>query len=63
MTNTTMKTDPKSFDFDKWQKCMTEVLDQTPDLLLTESDKQGEPVLRAEIADYLFRSRGVVCKQ
>ena len=63
MTNTTMRTDPKSFDFDKWQKCMTEVLDQTPDLLLTESDRQGEPVLRAEIADYLYRSRGVVCKQ
>ncbi len=58
-----MKTDPKSFDFDKWQKCMDEVLDETPDLLLTESDRQGEPVLRAEIADYLFRSRGVVCKQ
>ena len=58
-----MKTDLKSFDFDKWEKCMTEVLDETPDLLLTESDKKGEPVLRAEIADYLYRSRGVVCGQ
>ena len=58
-----MMTDPASFDFEKWEKCMTEVLDQTPELLLTESDKQGEPALRAEIADYLYRSRGVVCNQ
>lgn len=62
-TEMIMKTDLKSFDFEKWQKCMTEVLSQTPDLLLTESDKQGEPVLRAEIADYLYRSRGVICNQ
>jgi len=42
---------------------MQEVLNETPDLLLTESDRQGEPVLRAEIADYLHRTRGVVCSQ
>ena len=58
-----MRTDPASFDFEKWEQCMTEVLNETPELLLTESDKQGEPVLRAEIADYLYRSRGVVCSQ
>ena len=59
--NTTMKTDPASFDFAKWEKCMTEVLNETPDLLLTEGDKQGEPQLRAEIAKYLHDERGVVC--
>jgi len=42
---------------------MQEVLNETPNLLLTESDRQGEPVLRAEIADYLHRTRGVVCSQ
>ncbi len=60
---TNMKTDSASFDFDKWEACMREVLNETPDLLLTESDRQGEPVLRAEIADYLYRTRGVVCSQ
>ncbi len=54
-------TDPASFDFEKWEHCMTQVLRETPQQLLTESDRQGEPVLRAEIADYLYRSRGVVC--
>ena len=58
-----MKTDSASFDFNKWEACMQEVLNETPDLLLTESDRQGEPVLRAEIADYLHRTRGVVCSQ
>ena len=58
-----MMTDPESFDFEKWEKCMTQVLHEMPQELLTESDKQGEPVLRAEIADYLYRSRGVVCNQ
>ena len=55
-----MLTDPESFDFGKWEQCIREVLDQTPELLLTEGDRQGEPVLRAEIADYLHRVRGVV---
>lgn len=58
-----MLTDPESFDFGKWEQCMKEVLDQTPELLLTEGDRQGEPVLRAEIADYLYHVRGVVCNQ
>ena len=58
-----MLTDPESFDFEKWELCMREVLDQTPDLLLTESDRQGEQVLRAEIAEYLYHARGVVCNE
>ncbi len=56
-----MKTDPATFDFDKWNECMTEVLKESPDLLLTEGDRQGEPALRAVIATYLYDSRGVVC--
>ncbi len=56
-------TDPASFDFAKWKKCMTEVLTETPDLLLTESDRQGEPALREEVARYLYQSRGVICTQ
>lgn len=59
----TMRTDPASFDFATWEKCMNEVLEQSPDLLLTESDRQGEPALREEIAKYLYRSRSVVCTQ
>ena len=47
-----MRTDPASFDFDKWNQCMTEVLSGSPDLLLTEADRQGEPELRAEIKRY-----------
>ena len=53
--------DPASFDFVKWKKCMTAVLNETPELLLTEGDRQGEPVLRKEIAGYIYKSRGVLC--
>lgn len=55
--------DPASFDFVKWKKCMASVLNETPELLLSEGDRQGEPSLREEIAEYLFRSRGVICNQ
>ena len=55
--------DPDSFDFVKWKKCMTSVLNETPELLLTEGDRQGEPALREEISGYLYKSRGVVCTQ
>ena len=60
---TTMRTDPESFDFAKWTECMTKVLNETPKLLLSEGDRQGEPALREEIARYLYQSRGVVCTQ
>ena len=53
--------DPASFDFIKWKKCMASVLNETPEMLLSEADRQGEPELRKEIASYLYRSRGVVC--
>lgn len=56
-----MMYDPESFDFVKWKKCMASVLNDTPELLLSEGDRQGEPALRTEIASYLYKSRGVVC--
>ena len=55
--------DPESFDFVKWKKCMAGVLNETPELLLTEADRQGEPELREEIAGYIYKSRGVICTQ
>ena len=55
--------DPESFDFVKWKKCMSAVLNETPELLLSEADRQGEPALRKEIAGYLYKARGVVCSQ
>lgn len=54
--------DPASFDFVKWKKCMAAVLNETPERLLSEADRQGEPELRSEIASYLYKSRGVVCE-
>ena len=55
--------DPDSFDFVKWKKCMAGVLNEMPELLLTEADRQGEPELRKEIAAYIYKSRGVICTQ
>ncbi len=55
--------DPESFDFIKWKKCMAAVLNETPELLLTEADRQGEPELREQIAAYIYKSRGVICTQ
>ena len=60
---TNAMTDPASFDFAKWGECIADVLSETPDLLLTVSDRQGEPALREEVARYLYDSRGVVCGQ
>ena len=55
------KYDLSSFDFVKWKKCMAKVLTEHPDLLLSESDPQGERVLRHEISRYVYTSRGVRC--
>ncbi len=51
--------DLSSFDFVKWKKCMARVLNDHPELLLWESDPQGEGVLRQQISRYLYSSRGV----
>lgn len=55
------KYDPACFDFNKWKKCMNKILTEYPSVLFFESDPQGEAVLRAQIAKYLYLSRGVSC--
>ena len=55
------KYDLESFDFVKWKKCVSRVLNEYPGLLLSEGDRQGERILRAEISRYVYRSRGVDC--
>lgn len=55
--------DPETFDFVKWKRCMANVLNDSPDQLLTGADRQGEPALREEIAKYLYQARGVICTQ
>lgn len=47
------------FDFTKWKKCAARVFNEYSQLLLFESDPQGEPALRYEISKYIYRSRGV----
>ncbi len=54
------KYDLSCFDFNKWKKCASKVLNQYSHLLLFESDPQGEPALRFEISKYVYRSRGVM---
>ena len=51
--------DPSCFDFVKWKKCSARVFNEYSDLLLFESDPQGEAALRYEISKYLYSSRGV----
>ncbi|WP_312094170.1 MocR-like pyridoxine biosynthesis transcription factor PdxR [Aminipila sp.] len=53
--------DLSCFDFNKWKKCMNKVLTEYPQLLMFESDPQGELALRYEISKYIYRSRGVIC--
>lgn len=52
-------TDPSCFDFVKWKKCAAKVFNECSELLLFESDPQGEEALRFEISKYLYTSRGV----
>ena len=51
--------DRSSFDFQKWKKCTSRVLNEYSHLLLFESDVQGEEALRYEISRYVYSSRGV----
>ena len=51
--------DPSCFDFVKWKKCASMVFNDYSNLLLYESDPQGEEWLRYEISKYLYQSRGV----
>lgn len=51
--------DLECFDFTKWKKCAARVFNDYSQLLLFESDPQGEPALRYEISKYVYRFRGV----
>ena len=53
--------DPECFDFNKWKKCMNKIINEYPRALMFEGEPQGEIALRAEIAKYLYLSRGVSC--
>lgn len=53
------KHDLSSFDFVKWKKTMARVINDYPQMLLFESDPQGEAALRFEISKYIYTSRGV----
>ena len=54
--------DLSSFDFLKWKKCSARVFTEYADMLLFESDVQGEAALRFEICKYLYSSRGVTAR-
>lgn len=56
------KYDLACFDFIKWKKCTSRVINDFPHLLLFESDPQGEAALRFEISKYVYSSRGVICR-
>lgn len=53
--------DISSFDFVKWKKCMNQIINNSPERLLSEGSPAGEEDLRKEIAQYVFQSRGVSC--
>ncbi len=49
------------FPMREWARCLTDSLYEKPFEALGYGNKQGDPELRAEIASYVFQSRGVVC--
>lgn len=51
--------DNEAFDFVKWKKSLTKVLNDHSDLLLSEGNPQGEYSLRHEIHKYLYQIRGI----
>ena len=53
--------DPECFDFNKWKKCSAAVFNEYSNMLLYESNPQGELALRFEIAKYIHSARGVTC--
>ena len=53
--------DAECFDFVKWKKCAARVFNDYSDMLLFESDPQGEAALRVEICKYVYSARGVTC--
>lgn len=55
------KIDTDSFPFSLWRKYAKNLYDSSSKELLQIGDPQGEFALRAEISDYLYQSRGIVC--
>ncbi|MDY0395737.1 PLP-dependent aminotransferase family protein [Virgibacillus halophilus] len=55
------KIDTEHFPFTKWRKYAKELIDPQYHHLLLHGDRQGELVLRQEIATYLYHARGVKC--
>lgn len=53
--------DPSCFDFNKWKKCINQVMNEYSWLLLREGDPKGEIALRKEISRYVYQARGVTC--
>jgi GntR family transcriptional regulator/MocR family aminotransferase len=56
------KIDTDSFPFSVWRKYAKNLYDHGSKELLQVGDPQGEYALRAEISNYLYQSRGMVCK-
>lgn len=60
--------DAATFPYDTWRKLMSEVMREagrgTPYSrgMHTYADASGDPALRRELANYLYRSRGVKCE-
>lgn len=55
--------DIPSFPMKKWRKYLNETLDSLDSAGFNYGDKQGDAELRKQIALYLYRSRGVDCRQ
>ncbi|MBS4172829.1 PLP-dependent aminotransferase family protein [Bacillus sp. FJAT-49736] len=56
------KIDADSFPFSIWRKYAKNLYDLDSKELLQIGDPQGEYTLRAEISNYLYQSRGIICK-
>ncbi|GAF64622.1 transcriptional regulator [Bacillus sp. TS-2] len=54
--------DSTFFPFDKWRKHMKNALTKSQHHLLLLGDYRGEYELRYEISQYIYHSRGVICK-
>lgn len=53
--------DTENFPFATWRKYAKNIIGQENQELLLMGDKQGEYILREEIANYLYQARGVHC--
>ncbi|MHA6252505.1 MocR-like pyridoxine biosynthesis transcription factor PdxR [Oceanobacillus sp. CAU 1775] len=51
--------DTEHFPFDTWRKYARKIIDKDNQSLLLMGDWQGEKLLREEIAQYIYQSRGV----